>query len=153
MKNDSVTQTSRSLEGLNVLVVEDNRDARDLFALMLEMRGALVTTAASVAAALEMLAVKRFDLLVSDVHLPGESGITLVRNVRTSSDSRTLPALAITADWDPALHDELLRAGFQARLAKPFTDVQLVTELLLLIGEHRESDTGRTAGASAEGGS
>lgn len=123
----------RPLEGVRILLVEDDSDARELFALLLTINGAAVVAVGSVADALEALARERVDAVVSDVHMPGESGLDLIRKVRKATDGAGLPAVAVTADRDQNLHARLIEAGFQTRLAKPVSSRELVGTLRDLV--------------------
>jgi CheY-like chemotaxis protein len=76
------------LDGVRVLVVEDNADSRDLFTVMLEGWGAAVIATGSGAEAIEWLHRERFDVLVSDINLPEEDGFTLLRKVRALPPER-----------------------------------------------------------------
>ncbi|HEV2763774.1 MAG TPA: hybrid sensor histidine kinase/response regulator, partial [Pyrinomonadaceae bacterium] len=84
------------LEGVRVLVVDDQPDARELLALMLGRAGAEVSTAASAVEALELFGREGADALVSDVGMPVEDGYTLVGRIR-SLPTGLIPAIALTA--------------------------------------------------------
>jgi two-component system CheB/CheR fusion protein len=106
-----------NLEGLRVLVVEDEANAREIFAVMLQSFGAEVRTAGSVSEALTIFNVFKPDILVSDISMPVEDGYDLIRTIREQKS--TTPAIALTAN---AGHDDIQRAlvaGFQHHLAKP----------------------------------
>jgi CheY-like chemotaxis protein len=111
------------LRGLRVLLVEDDADARDLFGLLLEHRGAQVRRASCAADALDALRRDDFDLLVSDVRMPGQDGCELVRKLR-AFDAR-LPALAVSGSSSEADRQRALDAGFDAHLAKPVSAAAL----------------------------
>jgi CheY-like chemotaxis protein len=109
------------LQGVKVLVVDDDPDARDLVEFILERHGAEVRQAASAADALETLNQSLPDVLISDIGMPEEHGYSLIRKVRARETSRggCIPALALTA-WGRAEHrQQALSAGFQTHLAKP----------------------------------
>jgi len=109
-----------SLEGLRVLVVEDEPDAREFFASVLEKGGAEVLTAATADEALRLLRGRRPDVLVSDIGMPGEDGYALIRKVRQFGDgSRDIPAVALTAYARESDKEKAIGAGFQAHLTKP----------------------------------
>lgn len=137
MLKDSGSALACPLSGVRVLVVDDYADARDLFAVLLTMGGAEVSTAASAAEAFSALADFGFDAMVSDVHMPEESGLELIRRVRVDFDAIRLPAVAVTADRDPSLRAQLLEAGFQNCLCKPVGVSELVAALRdLIAGPH-----------------
>jgi PAS domain S-box-containing protein len=117
-----------SLEGLRVLVVDDERDARDLLTAVLTQSGAEVTTAATVAEAVATLRRERFNLLVSDIEMPDEDGYALIRQVRASEEGRgrRTPAIALTAHARFADRMRALAAGFQMHIPKPVQPAELV---------------------------
>jgi CheY-like chemotaxis protein len=119
------------LDGLRVLVVDDEPDARELLATGLGQCGAEVATAASAHEALEAMAGSQFDALVSDIGMPGEDGYELIGRVRAlppESGGRT-PAVALTAYARAEDRLRALRAGFEMHVSKP---VEL-TELVVVI--------------------
>ncbi len=124
------------LDGLRVLVVEDDQDARDLVAAVLESAGAHVTTATNASEALERWASVRADVLVSDVAMPGLDGYALVRAIRAkpAEQGGRTPALALTAYARDADSDEAFAAGFQRHLAKPVDPTTLVRIVASLAG-------------------
>ncbi|MCK6550881.1 ATP-binding protein, partial [Myxococcota bacterium] len=87
------------LSGISVLVVDDEPDARELVGLMLGQFGASVAVASSVAEALEQLARRRPDVIVSDIAMPSHDGYQLMRRVRALSAEHggATPAIAVTA--------------------------------------------------------
>jgi len=114
-------QSTAVLRGLNVLVVDDDPDARDLVEFILVRHGAQVHTAASAAEALEALSQSTPDVLVSDIGMPEEDGYSLIRKVRAREASRggRIPALALTAYGRAEDRQRALAAGFHTHLAKP----------------------------------
>jgi signal transduction histidine kinase/ActR/RegA family two-component response regulator len=114
------------LRGVNVLVVDNDEDARDLLRKVLEQCGANVTTASSAAEALAALAQSRPDVLVSDIGMPGEDGYDLIRKVRASEqDGKSLPAVALTAYVSEEDRRRAISAGYQEHLSKPVELVKL----------------------------
>jgi CheY-like chemotaxis protein len=109
------------LRGVHVLVVDDDRDARELFTRALEQYDARVTAVASAAAALEALARWKPDVLVSDIAMPEESGYVLMQRIRrlTREQGGAIPALALTAYAGPDDAQLALSAGFHVHFAKP----------------------------------
>src|SRR5206468_10122553 len=109
------------LRGLRILLVEDDADGSEAIATVLGVAGAEVRSAGSTAAALEVLATWRPDVLVSDIGLPGEDGYTLLRRVRTLEEDggARLPAIALTAYAQAEDRIRALTAGFQAHVTKP----------------------------------
>jgi CheY-like chemotaxis protein len=108
------------LNGVRVLVVDDEPDARDLLTAVLEQRGADVTAVASAAEALQALERSTQDVLVSDIGLPGDDGYALIRAVRArDGHGRRIPAVAVTAYARVEDRARALAAGFQVHVAKP----------------------------------
>jgi PAS domain S-box-containing protein len=125
------------LRGLDVLVVDDDPDAREMLTMVLSDRGAQVRTAADCESALDLLARHWPHLLVSDIGLPGRDGYELIREVRRTEDrERTrgrLPAIALTAFARSEDAAKAIGAGFDAHIGKPIKPHLLVSEILELI--------------------
>ena len=121
-------ETNDDLRGLRVLLVEDDPDARDLFGLLLEHRGAEVRRAGCAADALDALRRADFDVLLSDIRMPGQDGCELVRKLRAFD--RKLPALAISGSSSREDRERALEAGFDAHLAKPVSAGALASALV-----------------------
>ena len=113
--------------GLRILVVDDDVDARDMVKRILEERRSVVSTAGSAEEAMRILGEKRFDVLVSDIGMPGEDGHALLRQVRALGPmgGGDLPAVALTAYARPEDRDKAMRAGFQLHVAKPVDPAEL----------------------------
>lgn len=119
------------LRGLTVLVVDDERDARELLKRMLESRGAAVTTAASGADALEYLKAHRPSMLVCDIGMPGMDGYELIRTIRALPPEQggKLPAIALTAFARSEDRTRSIRSGFQMHLSKPVETAELLASI------------------------
>src|SRR5262249_13503889 len=119
---------SQHLEGRRVLVVDDQRDAREAVAAVLEQCGAVVTAAGSVTEGLAVLSAQPVDVVISDVGMPVTDGYGFVQQIRSNADARVarVPALALTAYG--GLEDErrVFVAGFDAYLAKPVDATRLL---------------------------
>ncbi|WP_017715096.1 hybrid sensor histidine kinase/response regulator [Kamptonema formosum] len=125
------------LEGLRVLVVDDEADARELAGTVLEQYGAEVTLAASAIEALEALDRQRADVMVSDIGMPEEDGYSLMRKIRLRSAERgaqEMPAVALTAYAQEKDQQQALSAGFQVHLSKPVDPVGLVAAVARVTG-------------------
>jgi signal transduction histidine kinase/ActR/RegA family two-component response regulator len=108
------------LDGIRVLVVDDDGDVRELLTTIFEQCGAQVHTVASVRAAVEALERVGADVLVSDIGLPGESGYDLIRAVRGLGSARSgIPAIALSAYARAEDREQALAAGYQLHLSKP----------------------------------
>jgi signal transduction histidine kinase len=127
-------RASRRLNGLRVVVVDDEPDALELVAEMLRTAGAEVTSASSAASALELIASVEPDAIVSDVGMPGEDGYSLLRKVRQLPDRRSkTPAVALTAFAHERDRNRAMAAGFDLHVAKPVDPVELVVAVAKLI--------------------
>ena len=125
------------LDGVRVLVVEDEADARHLLAAVLQKRGARVFMAASGAEALEMLERDRPDVLLSDIALQDQDGYDLIRKVRSLSAERggRIPAAALTGYGRLEDRMRALSAGFQLHAAKPVEPAELIAVVASLAGK------------------
>jgi signal transduction histidine kinase len=127
------------LDGLRILVVDDEADARRMLAKVLEGAGARVTTAGSAVEALAALAdatkEKGPDVLISDVGMPDQDGYDLIREVRRRGHyAGNLPALALTAFAHSDNAREAISAGFQSHISKPVNLRNLTEAIASLIG-------------------
>jgi signal transduction histidine kinase/ActR/RegA family two-component response regulator len=127
------------LDGLHVLVVEDNADGREIITLMLEQAGARVTGAASAKEASEALESVRPDVLVSDIGLPDEDGYALVRRLRSKEAERGgfLPAVAMTGFVRAEDRARVLAAGFQVHVPKPIDVTELTAAIAAVARDPR----------------
>jgi signal transduction histidine kinase/ActR/RegA family two-component response regulator len=131
------------LDGLHVLVVDDEADARELCATMLSSAGARVTMAASAAEALAALRDAVPDVLVSDIGMPGEDGHALLRAIRASPRLSRVPAIALTAYAAADDASRAVRAGFHTHIPKPAEPALLTAVIASLAGRLPESLLGR----------
>jgi len=117
-----------ALSGTRVLVVDDEQDARELIALVLETAGAVVTTATSVGEAQSLVGQRAFDVLVVDIGMPHEDGYSLLQAIRQMPQLQLqrIPALAVTAYAAPRDRERALAAGFDCHLPKPVDPHELV---------------------------
>jgi PAS domain S-box-containing protein len=124
------------LDGLQVLVVDDEADTRALLTFVLEQCGAGVTVAASVAEALAALRRGAADVLVSDIGMPGEDGYDLIRKVRALAPEQGghIPAVALTAYAKEEDRRRALLAGYQMHVAKPVDPAKLATVVASVVG-------------------
>ncbi|MFL6600385.1 MAG: ATP-binding protein [Steroidobacteraceae bacterium] len=124
------------LDGARVLIVDDEPDGRQLMLRILEGRSARVTAVAGGAEALELLSQQHFDILVSDIGMPGLDGYELMRRARALDSSRTggpIPAIAVTAYARAQDRQRSLLAGYQMHLAKPIEARELVAGIASLL--------------------
>jgi CheY-like chemotaxis protein/two-component sensor histidine kinase len=125
-----------SLQGLKVLVVDDEADTRELIAEVLKEVGSEVITARSVEEALIALEKHKPDILISDLGMPNEDGYSLISKVRAlaAEQGGHIPAAALTAYARAEDRMRVLRAGFQFHLPKPVDSAELVTVVASLAG-------------------
>ena len=123
-----------SIAGLRVLVVDDDRDARELIAELLAMRGAVVTEAENAEDALRLVVDLRPEVIVSDIGMPGVDGYMFLRRLRELPADRggQTPAIALTAYSAASDRSRALLSGFQRHLAKPVEPAVLMRELASL---------------------
>lgn len=123
------------LEGVKVLIVDDEPDGRALVARILQGRGALPACASNAGEALALLQQEVFDVLLSDIGMPDVDGYELIRRVRTLDASRPgpIPAIAVTAYARPEDRQRSLLAGYQMHLAKPVEAREVVAAISSLL--------------------
>ena len=111
----------KPLQGLKVLVVDDERDAREVVSQALSQCGADTASACSTREALEVMSRFRPDVLVSDLRMPGEDGYALIQRVRQLPPGARpdVPAIALTGLVHPEDQRRALRAGYQSFVPKP----------------------------------
>jgi CheY-like chemotaxis protein len=127
---------SPALNGLRVLVVDDEADARHLIGKVIAQSGAEVRTCESAAAAMTLLQEWKPDVLMSDIGMPGEDGYALINRVRALPDDSggRIPAAALTAYAREDDRQRVLAAGYQVHIAKPISSNQLVATVAQLAG-------------------
>ncbi|WP_353929709.1 CheR family methyltransferase [Okeanomitos corallinicola TIOX110] len=129
---------SPSLTGVRVLIVDDEPDLRELFKIVLEDLGVEVTQATSAQEAMSILKANpgSYDVLLSDIGLPGEDGYELIRQVRmlSAEEGGQIPAAALTGYTGDTEQAESLAAGFQLHMNKPIEPDQLVNAVAALVG-------------------
>ncbi|MBD2435775.1 response regulator [Nostoc sp. FACHB-110] len=134
----------QSLEGLQILVVDDNEDSLFLMTVILENYGVQVTTATSAILALEAIKNSRFDVLIFDIAMPEVDGYSLVRKARQMLllQQRLTPAIALTALSSEESYNLALLSGFQSYVNKPVDAGILIAEITKLVrfpdGENQE---------------
>src|SRR5215470_17648664 len=129
-----------SLEGLSVLVVEDDTDTRELVRIVLQNEGASVRTASSVPEALSAYDEARPQVIVADIGMPEYNGYTLIGRIRARDRERggnIVPAIALTAFATAIDRDTVLSAGFQVHVPKPFEPSHLISLISSLAEKYR----------------
>jgi signal transduction histidine kinase/CheY-like chemotaxis protein len=115
------------LDGVRVLVVDDEEDTRELIGRALEDRGAHITLASNSRDAIQILQRDSIDVLLADIAMPGDDGYSLIRQIRSGGTSvSSIPAGAVTAHARDEERTRALAAGFQMHLAKPVEPGEIV---------------------------
>jgi len=127
------------LTGLDVLVVDDEVDSRDLVARVLRDSGATVHTVPSAGAALAAMGERTFAVVVTDIGMPEMDGYELVRRIRAADAARgdRIPAIALTAFARSEDRTRALLSGFSAHVAKPVEAAELVATVAAVAGRNR----------------
>jgi CheY-like chemotaxis protein len=125
-----------SLDGIRVLVVDDDEQNREVVAAHLAEQHASVLTATSASEAFDLLQREHVDVLLADIGMPGEDGYALIRRIRALSPPAiaSIPAAALTAFARDEDRELALSAGFQMHLAKPIDAAALITAVATLKG-------------------
>jgi len=133
------TEEPADLNGLRVLSIDDQEDARDAMAALLESLGAQVHSAESAQEALAALASYQPDVVLCDLSMPGEDGFSVIRKIRAleSDHDGKVPVVALTAYADRESIQRCLDAGFDAHLAKPMDVVDLARLIRELVGRSK----------------
>jgi signal transduction histidine kinase/CheY-like chemotaxis protein len=129
------------LEDLRILVVEDETDALDLITMELTEHGASVKGVETAEEALTLLKQMPFDLLISDIGMPGTDGYKLIRQVRMqeNEEGRKIPAIALTGYARVQDRMRAIMAGYNTHVAKPLETQELVTVVKCLTGRLERS--------------
>ena len=132
--SDRAPPHGHELGGLNVLVVDDDQDGRELLVALLESRGALVRAAASAEEALLEIRRQSPDVLLSDIGMPGTDGYDLMRSVRALAPhpSARIAAAALTGFGRTEDRRKALDAGFLMHLMKPLDPAEVIAVVLEL---------------------
>jgi len=133
------TKPVPSLDGMNVLVVDDDWDSRELVTVVLKASGAEVVSVTSAIEALRELALRRFDVLLSDIGMAEMDGYALISQIRQLPAERggKIPAAALTAYAGIENQRRALSAGYQVHIPKPIGPSELITAVARL-AEHKK---------------
>ena len=125
-----------ALDGVRVLVVDDEPDARTALVLILQQRQASVTAVGSAAEAIDVFERDPPDVLLSDIAMPGDDGLSLIRRVRSLPRERggSVRAAALTAYASRDDRMRVLLAGYQTYLVKPVEPAELLAVIANLAG-------------------
>jgi CheY-like chemotaxis protein len=127
-------ESDGALNGLSVLLVEDDADAREMLAELLATKGVRVVATENVQDGLAALDREGPDVVLSDIAMPGDDGFELIRQIRQRPGGRNLPALAISAYSRAEDRSRSLASGFQRHIAKPVNAADLFDALSELTG-------------------
>jgi PAS domain S-box-containing protein len=131
----SATSEPASLEGVKVMIVEDEEDTREMLEHALQSYGASVIVAASAAEALQQIAGNQPDILLSDIELPNMDGYQLLAKIRSEmpENVREIPAVALTAFANAEDKEKSRRAGYQEHISKPIAVPDLISVLARVV--------------------
>lgn len=137
-EHHAIARGERVLEGLELVVVDDDPDACAMLQIILRDRGAHVRAALTYEGALAQLDQAPADLLVSDIGMPGKDGYDLIRAVREREDGtdRHIPAIALTSFSREKDQQQAIASGFDAHCAKPLRPMQLIQLIGRLVAQH-----------------
>jgi CheY-like chemotaxis protein len=138
-QNGQSSKPSSDLNGIQVLVVDDEPDSREFVAFVLEQAGANVLTATTAAEALTMLIRSEPNVLLSDIGMPDMDGYMLMQHVRALPPEQggQVLAIALTAYAGDFNQQQALRAGFQRHVSKPVEPERLIQVISSLIKSAR----------------
>jgi signal transduction histidine kinase len=128
----------KRLEGLRLLLVDDNEDTRDMLAAIFHLHGAEVRRSATAREAYAELQQWRPDILISDIGMPEADGYSLIQQVRQlrATQGGDTPAIALTGYAGPEEGNRTRSEGFQIHLAKPVVIQELLDAIVKLAGKH-----------------
>lgn len=133
------SQDNISLQGVRILIVDDEPDSREILKTILELEGAISTAVESTQAALIAMTQFTFDLLISDIGMPGMDGYALLTQIKKASPENlgnlvasngTLKAIAVTGYAGALNHRQAIQAGFAAHIAKPIEAMELLDKIV-----------------------
>jgi len=124
------------LDGVHVLLVEDDDDSRKLLGTMLKRYGAKVTSTKSAAEALDVFANEVPDVIISDIGMPDQDGYELIRKLRALPVEKggKVPAIALTGYASRKDRERALSSGYHQHIAKPIEQVDLINTIAALVG-------------------
>ncbi|BAZ22674.1 response regulator receiver domain protein [Kalymmatonema gypsitolerans NIES-4073] len=135
--NDDISNI-QTLDGLRIVVVDDDADSLVLTTFILESYGVQTMTATCALEAIEVIKQSVPDVLIIDIAMPEVDGYSLIRKVRTlNSPQNQIPAIALTAMDSEEGRDLALKAGFQSYLIKPTEPNDILTEIVNIVTEKR----------------
>jgi len=130
---ETPTSVPQQLDGARILVVDDDPRLLEALRVLLGRAGAVVATAESTLAAYELVTRERFDVVLSDLSMPGEDGCSLARRIRDTPALVSLPVIALTAHITDHQQRRALAAGFDRCLGKPIDIPALISNIVDLV--------------------
>jgi CheY-like chemotaxis protein len=127
-----------NLEGIRVLVVDDEKDTLELIVFILQEYGAIVQAVTSATEALNILVNVQPDVLLSDIGMPEMDGYMFIQQIRSRCPEQggEIPAIALTAYAGETDHQQILLAGFQKHVTKPVEPAFLANAIATLLGDN-----------------
>lgn len=126
LANAASSTTLTRLEGVRVLLVDDDADTLAMLGTVLSFNGAEVRLAVDASGALEVLSTWEADVLISDIGMPGQDGYVLIKQIRAAENGRRLPAIALTAYAKEEDRAQALAAGYHLHISKPVEPEDLI---------------------------
>lgn len=142
LKKEFLTaQKNISLEGLLILIVDDEIESRQMLLQALMLYGATVITASNVKDALDQINAKNPDIIVSDIGMPEDDGYSLIKKVRALPNEKgQIPAIAVTAFSRAQDRARALNSGFQNHISKPVEIERLATIIAEITGRWQKTE-------------
>src|SRR5438876_153919 len=116
-----------------ILLAEDYDDARQMYVELLEYRGFEVVAARNGQEALDHAARERFDLVILDIALPKVDGVTVIKTLRSRSETKPVPIISLSALVGEGMHEAIVAAGADLALDKPCTPDELEAAVTALL--------------------
>jgi CheY-like chemotaxis protein len=131
------------LQEKTILIVDDNEDMLVLITYVLENYGIKVITTSSAANAFKIIKDCEINLLITDIAMPEEDGISLIQNIRklTHPQKREIPAIAFTGSVEDKVGKKTLLTEFQGYIQKPSDPIQLIAEVAKLLKSSTENSS------------
>ncbi|NEX59629.1 ATP-binding response regulator [Noviherbaspirillum galbum] len=130
------------LNGIQVLAIDDDPDTLHIISQVLSIHGAKVTTAGNAQEGLSLLGQRGFDVLLSDIGMPGEDGFSMIGRLRQGGGlNHAIPAASVTAFARSQDREKALLSGFDAHVVKPVEPGELIAVVLALAKRDRLSPT------------
>ena len=147
---DAALEEDIRLDGVTVLIVDDEPDARHVLQRVLQSRGATVSVAESSATGITFLHQHLCDVIVSDIGMPDQDGYSFLQRVRALPGRAEIPAIALTAFARSEDRIRAMLAGFQLHMAKPVEPLEFIAMVAALAGRVRAPLGGATVDSARE---